>query len=202
MPALVSAARRPARAPRPCHHDHSSHLVDLRACVGDGRAEFCPPRRHLTHPQLRSCHGRQRPCARSDTELHQCALGVHHHRSASACADAGGINDLLFKLVALHDWIMNRTILIAVCSTLAATLACAQAPTRALKLTTVVPACTMPEGRVLPLAYYAWPRHGKPLAWAAATTALQGNSQRRRPGALRRLRPARLVRTDAGRPGQ
>jgi hypothetical protein len=69
---------------------------------------------------------------------------------------------------------MNRTILIAVCSTLAATLACAQAPTRALKLTTVVPACTMPEGRVLPLAYYAWPRHGKPLAWAAATTALQG----------------------------
>lgn len=69
---------------------------------------------------------------------------------------------------------MNKLLLLAACGALAVTLppALAQSPT--LKLTTAVPACTMPAGRPLPDVYYARPKHGKALAWPAAVTRAQG----------------------------
>jgi len=69
---------------------------------------------------------------------------------------------------------MNKILLLAACGALAATLAPARAQSPALKLTTDVPACTMPAGRPLPDTYYAHSRRGKPLAWTAAVTRAQG----------------------------
>jgi len=69
---------------------------------------------------------------------------------------------------------MNRLLLLAACGALTATLAPVRAQAEAPKLTTDVPACTMPAGRALPDVYYARPRHGQVLAWASTVTRTQG----------------------------
>lgn len=69
---------------------------------------------------------------------------------------------------------MNKYLLLAACDVLALTLAPARAQTPRLMLTTDVPACTMAAGRTLPDAYYARPKHGKPLTWPVAVTHTQG----------------------------